>query len=297
MKIDSVRLFCDIIRRQSFSRGAALHSVSQSAATQMIQRMEEEFQVPLIDRSRRPLVPTPEGRLCYDCFQEMVDRYDALKKQLQTLHEQAGGLIRVAAIYSIGLHEMSQHIQYFMKSYPKVTIKLEYLPPSKVYQAVLSSDVDFGLVSYPKASFDLKVVPLRSEEMVAVLPINHPLVEEKQLSIKQLEGFDFVAFDPDLPIRGEIDQIFERHGVTVSVTMEFDNIETIKQAVEIGLGISILPAPTVQDAVDAGKVAAVPIIEPKITRPIGIIHLQNKIFPPAAMYFIEMLTRGIPEQE
>ena len=272
-----------------------MHSVSQSAATQMIQRMEEEFHVLLIDRSRRPLVPTPEGGLCYECFQEMINRYDALKKQLHVLHEQAGGLIRVAAIYSIGLHEMNKYIRYFMKSYPKVTIKLEYLPLPKVYQAVLSSEVDLGLVSYPKSSLDLRVIPLRSEEMVAVLPPNHPLVEEKQLSIEQLEGFDFIAFDPDLPMRGEIDRIFASQGVSVHVTMEFNNIETIKQAVEIGLGISILPAPTVLEDVEAGKVVAVPIVNPKITRPVGIVHLQNKVFSPAALYFIELLTQEIPE--
>lgn len=290
MKIDSFRIFCDVVLHQSFSRGAEINRVSQSAATQSIHRLEEELETPLIDRSKRPFVLTPEGKICYESFREILETYDSLLTRLQALQDQAGGQIKVAAIYSVGLHEMSQFMQNFMKTYPKVKIKLEFLPPQKVYQSVLNSEVDFGVISYPVASLDISVIPLRSEDMVVVLPTHHPLAKERMLTMERLDGVDFIAFDRDLMIRKETDQCFRQRGINVNLVMEFDNIETIKQAIEIGLGVSILPAPTVRADVESGKMAAVPLFSPKMTRPIGIIYKQHKIFSPTAIRFIELLS-------
>ena len=294
MKIDSFRVFCDVVLHQSFSRGAEINKISQSAATQSVHRLEQQLDVPLIDRSKRPFVLTPEGKICYESFRDIVETYDSLLSRIETLQDRTGGQIKVAAIYSIGLHEMSRFMQNFMKAYPKVKIKLEYLPPQKVYQSVLNAEVDFGVLSYPVASLEISVIPLRSEEMVVVVPTDHPLAKEKMLSMEQLEGADYIAFDRDLMIRKETDQCFRQRGVSVNVVMEFDNIETIKQAIEIGLGVSILPAPTVKADVESGKMAAVPLFSPKLTRPIGIIYKQHKIFSPTAIRFIELLSGSSP---
>ena len=290
MKIDSFRVFCDVVLHQSFSRGAEINKISQSAATQSIHRLEQQFDIPLIDRSKRPFALTPEGKICYESFREIVETYDSLLARIESLQDRSGGQIKVAAIYSIGLHEMSRFMQNFMKSYPKVKIKLEFLPPPKVYQSVLNAEVDFGVISYPIPSVEISVIPLRSEEMVVVVPTGHPLAKEKMLTMERLEGVDYIAFDRDLMIRKETDRCFRQRGVSVNVVMEFDNIETIKQAIEIGLGISILPAPTVQSDVESGKMVAIPLFSPKLSRPIGIIYKQHKVFSPTAIRFIELLS-------
>lgn len=289
MNIETLRIFCDVVQHQSFSRGAAANNVSQSAATQSIHRMERHFGVQLVDRNKRPFVLTPEGQACYEGFREVLELYDAVETKVRSLRKEISGLVRVAAIYSVGLYDMARSMQDFMRRYPKAKVRLEYLRPNKVYEAVLNSEVDLGIVSYPTQTPELSVIPLRSERMVLVCHPKHHLALRSAVTAEHLQDEDFVAFDRELPIRKEIDRYLRQRSVSIRVVMEFDNIETIKQAVEIGAGISILPEPTVSMAVETGRLAAVRLIAPQLHRPVGIIHRQRKVFSPTALKFIELL--------
>ena len=289
MNIETLRIFCDVVQHQSFSRGAAANEVSQSAATQSVHRMEKHFGMQLVDRSKRPFVLTPEGQACYEGFRQVLEMYDSVEARVRSLRKEIAGMVRVAAIYSVGLHDMSRCMQDFMRCYPKAKVQLEYLRPNKVYDAVLNSEVDLGIVSYPMGSPELSVIPLRSERMVLVCKPEHPLAQRTSVTAEHLQDEDFVTFDRDLSIRKEIDRYLRQQSVSVRVAMEFDNIETIKQALEIGAGVSILPEPTVRLEVAAGRLASVRLTTPQLQRPIGIIHRQRKVFTPTATRFIEML--------
>jgi DNA-binding transcriptional LysR family regulator len=292
MNIETLRIFCDVVQHQSFSKGAKLNEISQSAATQSIHRVEEFFGVPLVDRSHRPFVLTPEGRVCYEGFREIIDKYESVGLRVKALRKEISGLVRVAAIYSVGLHDMSRCMQDFMRCYPKAKVRLEYLRPNKVYDAVLNDTIDLGIVSYPAASNEIDVIPLRSERMVVVCPPDHPLTAYQALTAEQLRGLDMVCFDPDLIIRREIDRHLRQRSVNINVAMEFDNIETIKQAVQIGAGVSILPEPTILAEARSGTLAAIRLIAPELFRPIGIIHRHGRDFSPTALKFIELLKKA-----
>ena len=140
MNIDTLRIYCDVVQHQSFSRGAAINNVSQSAATQSIHRMEKHFGTQLVDRSKRPFVLTPEGQACYEGFREVLELYDAVEARVRSLRKEITGMVRVAAIYSVGLHDLSRYMQGFMRQYPKARVRLEYLRPNKVYDAVLNAE-------------------------------------------------------------------------------------------------------------------------------------------------------------
>src|SRR5271157_1654872 len=198
MNIETLRIFCDVVQHQSFSRGAVINGVSQSAATQSVHRVEEHFGVQLIDRSKRPFVLTPEGQACYEGFREVLELYDSVEARVRSLRMDISGLVRVAAIYSVGLHDMRRCMQDFMRQYPAAKVRLEYLRPNKVYDAVLNAEADLGVVSYPLASNELNVIPLRTESMVVVCSPRHPLTRHETLEAEQLEGMDFVGFDRDL---------------------------------------------------------------------------------------------------
>ncbi len=126
MNIETLRIFCDVVQHQSFSRGAVANEVSQSAATQSVHRLECHFGVQLVDRSKRPFVLTPEGQACYEGFREVLELYDSVEARVRSLRMEISGLVRVAAIYSVGLHDMSICMQEFMRSYPKAKVRLEY---------------------------------------------------------------------------------------------------------------------------------------------------------------------------
>ena len=289
MNLETLQLFCEIVRRQSFSTGARAVGVSQPAASQAVALLEAEMDAILIDRTKRPFVLTPEGQAYYEGVRALLQGYERVAAEVRSTRTQVSGTVRVAAIYSIGLHVMSRHIQQFIARYPQAKIRLEYLRPNKVLDAVAGEDADLGLISYPTPSRSLAVVPLRAERMLFVGSPQHRLAGRKLIEAHDLDGENFVSFDPDLAIRKAIDRCLRAAKAKPVVVMEFDNIETIKQAVEVNTGVSILPEPTVRREVKQGSLVAIPLAMEELTRPIGIIHRRRKRLMPAVKKFMELL--------
>ena len=289
MNLDTLRLYCDVVRLRSFSRAATASGVSQSAASQAIQQLEAELDATLLDRSCRPLAPTAEGRGFYDACRGLLAGFEKARADLAASRQRVEGTVRVAAIYSVGLHDMSRHMQPFMAAYPNARVLLECLHPHKVVEAVLNDEADLGILSYPASSRALQVLPLREEPMMVVTHPSHPLARRRRVSPADLDGARFVAFDHDLPIRRAIDRALKQHGVKVDVAMEFDNVETIKQAIGIAAGISILPAPTVQKESEMRTLAAVELALPGLVRPVAIIHRRGRHLTAAVSRFIAQL--------
>lgn len=283
-----LNLFKDIVHTRSFSRGAALNHLSQSAASQHVQELEKRLGATLIDRSTRPFSLTPAGRLYYELCRDVLHRKDEFEVALERLKRRIEGTVRVASIYSVGLTEMSRLREEFTRRHPHAHLEVEYLRPDKVYEAVLADEADLGLVSYPEPSRQLAVIPWRQEEMVVAMAPGHPLADKPALKPADLHGQNFVAFDPDLAIRRDIDHFLREAKVTVNITMHFDNIQMIKEAVAVGSGISILPAPTLQAEVERGRLQAIPM-EAALVRPVGVIHRRRKRFHRAAQVFLELL--------
>jgi len=287
-----LKLYCDVVRRHSFSQGAAANQISQSAASQAIQQLETELNVLLIDRSKRPFMVTPEGRTFYEGCQALLQGFDKVRGQIASTRTQITGNVRVAAIYSVGIHIMSDHMQRFMSLYPQAKVRLEYLHPHKVVDAVLSDEADLGILSYPPANRSLTVITWRDETMVFVCHPTHRLARRKIITPADLNGENFVAFDADLSIRKAIDRCLRQHEAKVNVVMEFDNIETIKQAIAIGAGVSILPRPTILKEVGNRTLAAAPLSMAELVRPLGIIHRRGKLFTPTIARFLELLRQS-----
>lgn len=291
MQLESLRLYCDVVRLRSFSRAADQNFISQSAASQAVQQIEQHVGVGLIDRTKRPFVVTPEGEVFYAACRTLLDGWEQAKTDIGAVKARVDGTVRVAAIYSVGLHDLSRHQQRFMALYPEARVELELLHPHKVVEAVVRDEADVGIMSYPPTTRGLTVVPLRQEPMAVVCHPTHPLARRRMVPPAQLDGEAFVAFDRELTIRRAIDRALRQHNVRVDIRMEFDNIETIKQAIMIKAGISILPRHTVQMEVGARTLAVVPLGIPDLARPVGVIHRRQKPLTPTANRFVEHLLK------
>lgn len=289
MQLKSLKVFCDVVGWRSFSRAADENGISQSGASQVVNQLERRLGVKLIDRSKRPFVLTPEGEAYYEGCRKLVQRYDALEDQVRTLHEEVSGRVRVVSIYSVGLHHMSQYLQKFLSHYPKANVRLEYQHPHRVYDAVEKDHADLGLVSYPRSSRTIEAISWREEPMVLVCAPTHRLANLESLALEDLAGEKVIGFDSDLTIRREIDRVLALHDAEVRVIMEFDNIETIKRAIEIDAGVALLPEPTVLREVAAGTLVTVPLATDELVRPLGIIHRRGKEMGSTARRFIELL--------
>jgi DNA-binding transcriptional LysR family regulator len=289
VNLKSLKIFCDIVSRRSFSRAAEDNGVSQSAASQVVGQLESHLGVRLIERSKRPLSPTREGQAFFDGSRKLIAAYDALEDQVRTLHDEVAGRVRVAAIYSVGLHHMSRYVQEFMSRHPKANVRLEYLHPDRVIESVEQGQADIGIVSYPRSTRALEAEPWREEPIVLVCAPGNAFAGRVQVALGELHGQRMVGFDSDLVIRHELDRALAAAGAEPAVVMEFDNIETIKRAVEIDAGVALLPEPTVGRELAAGTLCTVRLVGDELVRPLGIIHARGKPLAPTVERFVELL--------
>ncbi len=289
MQIESLKVFCDLAETESFTKAAQINHITQSAVSQQISSLERQFKALLIERSKKKFRLTREGQVLYDASKQIVQTYETLHTQLQELKDIISGTVRVATIYSIGLHALPPYIKKYLKSYPTVNVHVEYRRANQVYEDVLGNVVDVGLVAYPHRDAKLEVVHLPREPMKLICHPGHSLAKNKSVKISALAGQNFIAFESDIPTRRAVDKVFREHGVQVVPVMEFDNVETVKRAVEIDAGISIVPVSTVKQEVSKQTLIAIKIDDADMSRPLAAIHKKNKVLSTAMKQFILML--------
>lgn len=271
------------------SKGAALSHISQSAASQHIQELEREIGVELMDRSRRPLQLTDAGRLYLDLCRDFIRGWDEFESAVEQLKSDVVGTVRVAAIFSVGLSEMSELQMEFSRTFPRAELEVEYLRPERVYHVIRSGDADIGLVSYPHPTKEIAVIPWRDEEMCVAAAPAHPIANCQRVGPADLEGLQFIGFDPELPIRRDVDRFLKEQGVSVDVIMHFDSIPMVKEALALGSTVSILPSRMLRTEIEQGSLVAVPLEQPGLIRPLGIVHLKRKRFNRATECFLSLL--------
>jgi DNA-binding transcriptional LysR family regulator len=289
MQIESLKVFCDLAETESFTKAAQINSVTQSAVSQQISSLERIFKSLLIERSKKRFRLTREGQVLYDYSKQIIQTYESLHSKLQELKDIISGTIRVATIYSIGLHDLPPYIKKFMKNYPTVNIHVEYRRANQVYEDVFSNVVDLGLVAYPTKDSKLEIIPLRKEPLVLICHPGHAFAKQKSIKLKHLVDQKVIGFEPDIPTRKALDKILREYGVDVKHVMEFDNVETVKRAVEIDAGISIVPMGTVTQEVAKQTLAAVEIEDGEFFRPLAAIYKKNKVLSPAMKQFLAIL--------
>jgi DNA-binding transcriptional LysR family regulator len=290
MQIGNFKIFADLVETKSFSRAAKLNGITQSAVSQQARSMERHFKTLLIDRSQKQFQLTREGDRVYESAKEMLHAYEKLMSELQEMKKVISGTIRISTIYSIGLHELPPYIKQFLSEYPSVNVRVEYRRSNLVYEDIIHNAVDFGLVAFPVKMRQIEIVPFRDDNLVLVCHPNHPLAGKKDVEVEALVDYKFIGFDPDIPTRKAVDSIFRDYKFEIETVMEFDNIETVKRAVEIDAGIAIVPQATVDQEVRQGTLVSIPFKDERFTRPLAILHRKGRVLTPAMKKFIETLS-------
>ncbi|MBL9128341.1 MAG: LysR family transcriptional regulator [Verrucomicrobiales bacterium] len=289
MQIETLKVFCDLSETESFTKAAQINDITQSAVSQQIRSLENQFRATLIERSKKKFRLTREGQILYEHSKQIIQTYDMLRAQLQELRDVVSGTLRVATIYSIGLYDLPPYLKRFLKTHRTVNVHVEYHRANRVYEDVLSNVCDVGLVAFAVKESRLEVIPLWRDKLVLVCSPRHPLASRESVPLSSLRGERFISFEPDIPTRRAIDKALRAEGVEVQHVMEVDNIETVKRAVEIELGVSVIPQSTVAQEVRNGTLAQVEIAGADFARPVSAILKKSKVLSPAMKQFISIL--------
>jgi DNA-binding transcriptional LysR family regulator len=290
MQIESLQVFCDVARQRSFSQAARDNNLTQSAVSQIVHQLERRLgDVQLIDRATRPPQLTALGKSYYEGCRVFLQQYLELEAAIRQSQEQLVATVRVAAIYSVGLRDMSQYVTRFEAQPPRTKVHIEYLHPDEVHGQVLEGTADFGLVSFPRKSRELTTLPWREEEMVLTCSPHHPLAQNRVVEPQHLTGAKYVGFAKGLVIRREVERFLREHEVAVQVVHEFDSIENIKKAIDDFAAVALLPEPTVRREVQAGTLVARPLAGWHMVRPLGVIHRRHGKLSSSAQRFLDLL--------
>jgi DNA-binding transcriptional LysR family regulator len=289
--IETLKVFCDLVDLESFSLAAERNFVTQSAVSQQIRALEDKFKRRLLERirGRREVKLTVAGEVFYREARHVLDAYDQLQENLRGVVGKIGGTIKVATVYSVGLHELPQKVREFMTKFPSVKIDLEYQRTTRIVRDVMNGTVELGVVAFPEPKRGLTITPMPDNRLVLIAPPDHKFATKAKVKVTDLNGQDFVHFERDVPTRKAMDRIFKANGVEVKKVAEFDNIETIKRAVEVGFGLAIVPEPAVSEARKAGTLAVIPLAEKYWTRTVGVICRSDRNLSLAAKKFVELL--------
>ncbi|MCS7063917.1 MAG: LysR family transcriptional regulator [Methylacidiphilales bacterium] len=294
MQIEACKIFRDLVDTKSFSKAAAHNSITQSAVSQQLRALEARFQVPLLERSSKRFALTREGELFYQAARRIIKEYTDFCNVLSELRKVVSGSLRVATVYSIGLHELPPYLKKFLREYPQVKVHVEYRRSNQVYDDVLEGASDIGLVAYPTGRKSLKIEPFREDRLVVICAPQHPLSKHQEITLSALRPYKLIGFEPDIPTRRAVDKILRAENIEIQTVMEFDNIETVKRAVEIDAGIAIVPRATVEQEAKNGTLHIIEFKGKPYYRPLGIIYLSGRVLSPAMRKFIETLQGPAP---
>lgn len=290
MHIENLKIFSDLVDSQSFSKAAKLNGITQSAVSQQLRAMEKHFSVLIVDRSQKQFRLTREGQKLYESSKELLHLYDKLMSELQEMKKVISGTIHISTIYSIGLHELPPYVKAFLQEFPEVNVRVEYRRANLVYEDVLHNSVDFGLVAYPQKMRQIEIIPFQEDVLELVMSPNNPLAKQKNVEMSDLADQRFIGFEADIPTRKATDALFKEAKLDIEPVMVFDNIETVKRAVEIDAGIAVLPSATVIREVEQGLLHAVRLKGNHLARPLAIIHRKGRVLTPAMKKFVHLLT-------
>ncbi len=290
MHIENFKIFSDLVDGQSFSRAAKLNKLTQSAISQQLRAMEKHFNILILDRSQKQFRLTREGERLYELTKDILNLYDRLSTELQEMKKVISGTIRLSTIYSIGLHELPPFVKQFLVDFPAVNIRVEYRRSNLVVEDVLQNSADLGLLAYPQKTRHLEIIPFSEDQLVAICNPAHPLAGKGEIQAEALRGHKLIGFDQDIPTRKATDQIFRDLHLEIEPVMEFDNIETLKRAVEVGAGVAIVPEATISQEIAHGTLVKLKFKGQRISRPLAIVHRKGRVLTPAMKKFIEMLT-------
>jgi len=289
-----MKTFCDLVDTGSFSKAAESNQISQSAVSQQVAALERDLGARLLTRGGGFAVPTDAGKAFYRGAKEILRRYEQTLQEVRSAQEVVRPVLRIGTIYSVGFYLLDPYVRKFLKAHPEVNLDVEYARWNRITAAVLDGEMDMGIVAFPEKHRSIEIIPFAEERLVVVCSPEHPLAKRRDIEPSDLKGERFVAFEANVPTRRHIDRVLRGYRVQVDIAMEFDNNETLKRAVEVGAGLSILPTANVAREAASGYLAVVPFRDPtRWVRKIAIVRRRGKAHSKAEMMLLRVLRSPI----
>ena len=287
--IGHLKVFLDLVETKSFTLTAQKNGISQAAVTNELQSMEHHFNERFVERNTRAFRLTQEGKILRDNARKIVRTYTKFKSQFEAIPHPVSNIFHITTISYIGLYSLPSCLQRFQKEHAQVSTLVEYAHVDQVYEDVLNGTADLGLVARPLKNKRIQIIPLHKEPLVLICHPQHRFAKQKKIKLRAFRGETFISFERGLLGYKVLEELLQRYRLRKKYVREFNEIEPIKRAVELGAGVAIVPEVTVQQEVANRKLVALTIADGDLYHLLAAICLKKKAGSPLVKQFITFL--------
>ena len=290
MTIEDLKAFIAVATERSFSRAARTLRRTQPAVSQAIRRLEEACGERLIDRSLRDGTLTDAGELLLDYARRTVGLLDEATRAVSDLRGLKTGRVVIGA-NEAGVHTLLPLIALFQKQHPQVQIDVRRVPARMMAQEVLLRSVEFGVLTFSPPDLELQSMALGTDETVLLVAPGHPLARKRQVTMEEVGRQVIIAHNDPSPTRERVLRLYERRHAPLNIRVSLPSLDGIKRAVEMGLGVAILPRRCAVAEIARGQLAAVQVPELRSPRTLRFIYRKEGERSHAAQAFLDAVKK------
>lgn len=295
MDLAQLEAFLHVAREKSFSRAAHKLFRTQPAVSIAIKRLEEELGETLFDRSAQGGELTDAGRALLSYAQRMLNLREEALEAVADYRRMLGGTLTIGANESTSLYLLPPLLLRYREAFPQIRINVQRHLSERIPMEVLERNLDFGFLSFEPVQAGLEFMVVHRDELVLVVPPDHPFASREEVPLRDLGRETFVAHNARTPARTHIFELFAKHRTPLNIAIELATLETIKDFVRLGAGLAILPRLSVRDALDAGTLVEVPVKGLAIEKVLRMVYRKEENLSHAARAFLALVReRDIP---
>jgi DNA-binding transcriptional LysR family regulator len=273
-----LQVFHTVARLLSFTKAAETLHMTQPAVTFQVRQLEEHFNTRLFDRTHNRISLTEAGKQVFSFADKIFELYAEMENAVREVTGEISGALIIGASTTIAEYMLPALLGDFKAKYPDVTVHLKVSNTDGIVHMVENNDIDLGVVEAPVSNKNLVVEVCRQDQLVAIVPPNHPMAKEECLPVAKLAQYPFICREEGSGTREVIAEHMAAGGVNgseINVCMELGSPEAVKGAVEAGMGISITSRATISKELQLGSLVAVKL-DPPLERPFSFVHQKQK---------------------
>ncbi|WP_433943694.1 LysR family transcriptional regulator [Paenibacillus sp. SN-8-1] len=289
MELRQLQYFVKVAQKEHVTKAAEELHVAQSAVSRQIHQLEQELGVDLFIQKGRNVHLTAVGQLFCSRVEAIIKDLELAVNEVHEFLDPEQGEIRLGFPHSLGIHLIPSIVAEFRKIYPNVKFRFKQGMFPSLIRDVTMAEVDLAFISpFPESHDQVQGNLVITEELVAILPPNHPLAGEETIHLNQLKDDKFILFSKGYSLRPIVWQACLEAGFSPKIAFEGEETDTIRGLVAAGMGVSLLPEMALFQT-NLLQPARVKISNPRVTRTIGLIHRSDDKLPLVAQSFRRFL--------
>lgn len=283
-----LKVFYTVARLLSFTKAAESLHMTQPAVTFQVRQLEEHFDTRLFDRTHNRVTLTDVGQVVYEVAERIFELYDEMERRVREMTGEMGGSLNIGASMTIAENMLPSLLGQFRKKHPDLNVRLKVGNTESIVSMVEHNVIDLAIVEGTVSNKNLLVEHCRSDELVVIMPPDHPLAKHKSLTVDQLMPYQFICREEGSGTREAILNYLSEQGYPDgwTVCMELGSPEAIKGAVEAGMGLSVMSKVGITKELKLDMLTAVPL-DPPLLRDFSFVRQRHKFRLPAMEELLE----------